>query len=63
MWGISTSEMLADWAPNRIRVTKDRETFFQGQYCAVARRGTGSIFERIEQLYSMIVVFFLNHTK
>ena len=52
MWGISTNEMLADWAPNRIRVTKDRETFFQGQYCSVARRGTGSIFERIESICS-----------
>ena len=52
LWGIPTNKMLADWAPNRIRVTKDRETFFQGQYCSVARSGTGSIFERIESICS-----------
>ena len=63
LWGISTSEMLADWAPNRIRVTKDRETFFQGQYCAVARRGTGSIFERIESIctHNDSCVFLKSH--
>ena len=39
--------MLPDWAPKRIRITKDRESFFENQFCAVSKRGTGNIFEKM----------------
>ena len=41
--------MLPDWAPKRVRITNSRETFFNGQYCAIANSGTGSIFRRIKK--------------
>jgi sialic acid synthase SpsE/UDP-galactopyranose mutase len=48
LWGISTNDMLADWAPRRIRITEEDEAFFEDQFCSVSRQGTGAIFEDIK---------------
>ena len=48
LWGIPTSKMLPDWAPKRIRITKERESFFDNQFCAVSKKGTGNIFEEMK---------------
>ena len=47
LWGIKTREMLADWAPKRIRVCEEQEAFFGDQYCGVSAQGSGELFERI----------------
>ena len=49
LWGIPTSKMLPDWAPKRIRVTDNRESFFENQFCAVSRKGTGNIFKKMKE--------------
>ena len=49
VWGIPTIKMIADWAPKRIRITEEIESFFQGQFCAVSKKGTGEIFKRIRE--------------
>ena len=46
VWGISTKEMSADWAPQRISIREKIEPFFQNQYTAVAAKGTGSVMKR-----------------
>ena len=47
LWGIPTNMMVADWAPKRIRLCEERESFFEGQYSAAATNGAGSVFEKI----------------
>ena len=47
VWGIPTNVMTADWAPKRIKITKKTEPFFQKQYTAVSKFGTGSLYSSI----------------
>ena len=47
VWGIPTREMTADWAPKRIKITEKIEPFFQKQYTAVSKYGTGSFYNSI----------------
>ena len=47
LWGLKTTEMLAEWAPQRLSIRKDIEPFYTKKFVAVAKRGTGSIFEKI----------------
>ena len=63
VWGIPTDEMLPDWAPKRVRITNKRETFFNGQYCAIANSGTGSIFRRIKKECETLGSLFLMDTE
>ena len=49
IWGISTNEMTADWAPKRVNIYKNLTPFFGKQWTAVAKRGAGSIYERISK--------------
>ena len=49
LWGIDTSEMSADWAPKRIRLCKDREPFFGGEFTAIGTTGT-SRYEWLKSL-------------
>ena len=41
--------MLPDWAPKRIRITEERESFFDNQFCAVSKMGTGKIFSSMRE--------------
>lgn len=47
LWGLKTTEMLAEWAPQRLSIRKKIEPFYTKKFVAVAKKGTGSIFERI----------------
>ena len=47
VWGISTEKMTADWAPKRVKITKKIEPFFQKQYTAVSKYGTGNFYNKI----------------
>ena len=46
VWGISPHDLLADWAPKRIRRTTETEAFFKDQYCGISK-GTGYLFKKI----------------
>ena len=41
VWGLKTNELTADWAPKRITITEKTEPFFQKQFTAVSKFGTG----------------------
>lgn len=45
VWGIPTSEMLAEWAPKRLKLVEEIGPFYSDQYAAVGASGTGKIFE------------------
>ena len=47
LWGIKTSEMSSEWAPKRIRLANKKEKFFDNEYTAIGRRGTGEVMERL----------------
>jgi sialic acid synthase SpsE/protoporphyrinogen oxidase len=47
VWGIPTSEMLAEWAPKRLEIREEIGPFYSGQYAAVGASGTGAIFETL----------------
>ena len=47
VWGIPTEKMTADWAPKRIKITEKIEPFFQKQYTAVSKYGTGNFYGSI----------------
>lgn len=49
LWGISTEEMTANWAPKRIELREKRLPFYTGRWNAVGRRGSGCIMERIAE--------------
>ncbi len=49
VWGISVEEMTSDWAPKRIKFTKNISPFFVNEYTAVGKYGTGSIYEKIKK--------------
>ena len=44
VWGISTSEMLPDWAPKRLRICDIQESFFKDQYSGISKYGSGHLF-------------------
>lgn len=43
LWGIPTSEMTSNWAPKRIRITKEAEQFHGNQWAAVGIKGSGGL--------------------
>lgn len=47
VWGISPKEMLADWAPKRIRICSKREPFFGDQFCGICKFGTGDLMNKL----------------
>ncbi|MCQ9200662.1 MAG: N-acetylneuraminate synthase family protein [Prochlorococcus marinus CUG1437] len=47
LWGISTKNMKADWAPKRIEIREKILPFFYGQWCATSNEGSGAIYEKI----------------
>ena len=49
VWGKSTKELTADWAPKRIEIRKKITPFYIGQFAAVGLFGTGCIYERIAE--------------
>ena len=49
LWGINTSKMTAEWAPKRIKFREKILPFFSGEYTAVGKYGTGSIYEFLKK--------------
>jgi len=47
VWGESTENLTADWAPKRIEIRKNVSPFYYGQYAAVGKYGTGSVYNKI----------------
>ncbi len=48
IWGISTKILTPEWAPKRIELRKKVTPFYYQQWNAVAKRGTGTIYENIK---------------
>jgi sialic acid synthase SpsE/protoporphyrinogen oxidase len=51
VWGISVNEMTAEWAPKRIRLTENREPFFNKERTGVGKLGTGQLYEIIKKKF------------
>jgi sialic acid synthase SpsE/protoporphyrinogen oxidase len=49
LWGLSTRELDANWAPKRIQVRENRTPFYWGQWSAVGVEGSGSIVESLKE--------------
>ena len=47
VWGIATEQMLPDWAPKRLRICEEQESFFRGQYSGISALGSGDLFVQI----------------
>ncbi len=63
IWGIKTSQMSANWAPKRIEIRNTNTPFYHGQYSAVGKFGTGSVYNRISQFIKKLKgKIFFNHT-
>lgn len=45
LWGIPTSELSANWAPQRIEIRKEKKPFHADQWSGVAREGCGRTME------------------
>ena len=63
VWGISTSEMLADWAPQRIELRKKNSPFYTKPFVAVGKYGTGCFYDRILEKMSKSKKLNLNLNK
>ena len=50
VWGISTDDMTPDWAPKRIEFRNKVSPFYDKQWNAVGKYGTGCIYERIRDI-------------
>ena len=48
LWGISTKDLDANWAPKRVQITEERRAFYQDQWSAVGKEGSGSILRSLE---------------
>ena len=49
LWGMSTKELDANWAPKRVQITEERRAFYQGQWSAVGVEGSGSIINSLQK--------------
>ena len=62
LWGIDTSDMSAEWAPKRVRITEEREPFFGSEYTAIGTTGTGPVMNHLKSLSAANgTSFHLNH--
>ncbi len=48
LWGMSTKDLDANWAPKRVQITEERRAFYQGQWAAVGIEGSGSILKSLQ---------------
>ena len=62
LWGISSKKMTAEWAPKRIKFREKILPFFSGEFTAVGKYGTGSIYEFLKnEIIKHKGRIFLNH--
>jgi sialic acid synthase SpsE len=63
IWGINTKNLTPEWAPKRIELRKKIKPFYYKQWNAVAKLGTGSIYENLkEKIIKLGGKFYFNHT-
>jgi sialic acid synthase SpsE/protoporphyrinogen oxidase len=63
IWGISTKEMTAEWAPKRISFRDKILPFYNKEKIAVGKHGTGSVYEIIKKkIDKNNGKFYLNNT-
>lgn len=63
IWGISTTKMTPDWAPNRIKFRKKILPFYHEEFAAVGKYGTGCVYDRIkEKIIKLGGIFKFNET-
>jgi sialic acid synthase SpsE/protoporphyrinogen oxidase len=61
LWGMSTKELDANWAPKRVQITEERRAFYDGQWSAVGNEGSGTIVSSLEEkIINLGGVFKLN---
>jgi len=48
LWGISTKDLDANWAPKRIQIREKSTPFYWGQWSAVGNEGSGSIIDSLK---------------
>ena len=58
LWGMSTKELDANWAPKRVQITEERRAFYHGQWSAVGIEGSGTIIIAFKRKYSSWVALF-----
>lgn len=49
LWGMSTKDLDANWAPKRVQITEERRAFYQGQWSAVGNEGSGTIVDSLNK--------------
>ena len=49
VWGISTKDLTAGWAPTRIEIRQKKTPFYHGQFSAVGKYGTGCVYNKIKE--------------
>lgn len=49
VWGVPTNELTPEWAPKRISFRNKNKPFYDTQWNAVGKYGTGSIYENIKE--------------
>jgi sialic acid synthase SpsE/protoporphyrinogen oxidase len=49
LWGMTTEEMTANWAPKRIELREKRTPFYTGRWNAVGKFGSGCIMDRMAE--------------
>jgi sialic acid synthase SpsE/protoporphyrinogen oxidase len=49
IWGVDTSKMTPDWAPNRIKFRDKILPFYHEEYAAVGKYGTGCVYDEIKK--------------
>jgi sialic acid synthase SpsE/protoporphyrinogen oxidase len=49
LWGVSTDEMTANWAPKRISFTESTQEFHGDQWAGVGRYGSGAIVDFVTE--------------
>ena len=49
VWGIPTSSMTSDWAPKRIKLRKLNTPFYNNEWNAVGKYGTGSVYDVLKK--------------
>lgn len=70
VWGLSVKDMTSEWAPKRIKFTKNSEPFFLEEFTGVGKYGTGHLYEKIKnnflkyggKLYLNHRVISINHS-
>ena len=51
LWGVTTNNMTANWAPKRVNFNRTKGHFHAGQWSAVGKQGSGAILKRMAEKF------------